>query len=180
MDPDFEAQIIDHLRAVSLAEKTFDSPVDWKPIKDSRGQERLYLRGALRLDGQLGGGVSLLISTPRTDWERDVYGQLEVRRPGIRAHLRLLPVEWRPRRQHRNPASASDDLKLLTLVDRWHSFEDNAPLGINGFNQTQTGIARDLPRAISSFSDYLNLASEIWKLPDLRTIAPPPWSKTLL
>lgn len=97
-----------------------------------------------------------------------------------RAHLRLLPVEWRPRRQHRNPASASNDLKLLTLVDRWHSFEDNAPLGINGFNQTQTGIARDLPRAISSFSDYLNLASEIWKLPDLRTIAPPPWSKTLL
>jgi len=33
LDPDFEAQIIDHLRAVSLAEKTFDSPVDWKPIK---------------------------------------------------------------------------------------------------------------------------------------------------
>lgn len=179
MDPEFEAQILEQLAAVCAADKAFDSPVDWIAVKDNRGQERLYLRGALRLGGILGGGVTLFISTPRYDWERDVYGQLEVRRPGLRSHLRLLPVEWRPRRQHRNPATASASLRLLTLGDRWHDFADNAPLGINGFNQTQTGIARDLPRAISSFSDYLNLAADIWKIPDLRTIAPPPWSKTL-
>lgn len=179
MDAEFEAHIIAHLRAVCEAEKTFDSPVDWSPVKDNRGNERLYLKGALRLGGQLGGGVSLFISTPRDDWENDVYGQIEVRQPGIRAHLRVLPIEWRPRREHRNPATAPAELRMVTLSDRWHDFDDNAACGINGFNQTQTGIARGLPRAISSFSDYLTLASEIWKLPDLRTIDPPPWSRTL-
>lgn len=176
-----EAQIqelLTRLYDANLTSKTLDETPRWEKVRD-RQSVKLEYRAALRMDGNLGGGVSVRLQTPENGWEDDLYGQIEIRRPGMRSALRLNPVEWRPLREHRNPPDAPEPYRLKILRDRWHPFELNQPLGIDVFTQSKPGIAAPLPRAVSSFSDYIDLCAELWRLPELREIPAPPWSKQL-
>lgn len=166
------------LSLVNAAKKTFDSFSDWATVTD-RSSSALHYVVALRLDGVLGGGASMRLVTPTNGWEKEVYGQIEIALPGTRSSLRLGPIEWGPKRQHRNPANAPAPHSLKTVGDRWHPFDLNQPLGIRVFQQFDSGVAVPLPRAISSFSDYIVLCAELWNCPDATRIPPPPWSRTL-
>lgn len=166
------------LSLVNAAKKTFDSFPNWETVTD-RSSSSLHYTTALRLDDALGGGVSLRLVTPTTGWEKEIYGQIEVAIPGARSSLRLGPIEWGPKRQHRNSANAPYPHRFKTLSDRWHPFDLNQPLGIRVFQQAEAGVAVALPRAISSFSDYIALCAELWNCPDATRIPPPPWSRTL-
>jgi len=117
--------------------------------------------------------------TPQDTWDEEVYGQIEVRMPGI-SHLRLNPVEWRPLRYHDNPPDAPAAHQFVRLWDRWHPFDLNRPLGIRAFQQTRSGVAIPLLRAVTTFSEYTHLCADIWRCPDLLGLRPPPWSKQLI
>lgn len=178
MSPAEEDRLLRRLEEVAAAEKTFDAAENWVALTD-KSSSVLQYRVSLRIDGVLQGDVSLRLTTPLRAWEEDVYGQIGVGIPGSKTELRLNPVEWRPRRKHSNPASANPPLDLLTLSDRWHPFEHNKVLGIKVFRQDQPGIAAPLPRAISSFTDYIDLCAELWNCPDTTRIPAPPWSRDL-
>jgi hypothetical protein len=177
-----EAQIealLARLSAVNAAAKSFDSFPDWNAVTDRTSTTLQYVV-AVRLEGALGGGVSIRLITPMTGWDNDVYGQIEVAVPQARSSLRLAPIEWGPKREHRNSANAPADHRFKTLTDRWHPFELNLPLGIRVFQQAEVGVAVMLPRAISTFKDYTALCAELWNCPDANRIPPPPWSRTLI
>ncbi|WP_376710355.1 hypothetical protein [Pseudochrobactrum lubricantis] len=171
-------QIFNFLDTVNKSEKTFDDFSKWDEYTD-RSSGKLRYVTAIQLNGILGGGVSIRITTPKETWEEDVYGQIEVRPPRMKRSLRVNPIEWRPLRPHVNSATAPSPYGLQQYFDRWHPYDLNKPLGIGAFDQSDKGVATPLPRAISSFSEYLELCSEIWKCPDVKGIPTPPWSPQL-
>lgn len=174
-----EDEILARLDQVHQAEKSFDSPPIWVQSQE-RTSAILSCQVSLRLNGILTGGASIRIRTPLNCWEEDVYGQIEVRLFGLRRQLRLSPVEWKPMREHRNPATAPEELRYLILEDRYHPYELNRPLGVNVFYQTLTGVAAPLPQTIANFQDYASLCAEIWNCPDMGSVPPPPWSRSLI
>jgi len=174
-----DAEVIAHLARVAASEKTFDSEPRWVERHHREGV-RLDLAVALRLDGVLGGGASVLLSTPQGAWERDLYGHIKVEIPGRKKTFRLSPIEWRPLKPHRNPGDAPDELRFLELFDRWHPFEANRNRPLATFSQDAQGVAAPLPRGIDSFSDYVHLCGEVWNCPAMGTVRPPPWSRVLL
>lgn len=178
MTPAEADALLARLGTVNGAAKSFDAFPNWEIVTD-RSSSALHYVTALRIDGALGGGVSLRLVTPISAWEQDVYGQISVAVPGARSQLRLTPIEWRPRREHRNPDRAPEPHRLISVKDRWHPFDLNRPLGIRVFQQADPGVAVPLPRAISSFSDYIALCAELWNCPDATRIPAPPWSRTL-
>lgn len=179
MTPQQADALLARLEVVNAAEKSFDAFPDWETVTD-RTSSSLHYAPALKLEGTLGGGVSIRLVTPTTGWECEVYGQISVTIPGSRSCLRLNPIEWRPRREHRNAATAPAPHAMKTLRDRWHPFDLNRPLGIRVFQQAEIGVATPLPRAISTFLDYIGLCAELWNCNDVNRIPPPPWSQTLL
>ncbi len=144
--------IYDRLRFIAEAKKAFDSKPRWEPTPH-RSSQRLTLVVALRLNGVLRGGVSIRLRTPIDAWEENVYGQIEVRLPGMNRLLRLNPVEWRPRRYHDNPSTAPAVHRNQRLWDRYHPFDLNAAHGMQGFDQSGGGIAVPLPSVPDSFSE---------------------------
>lgn len=171
-------QILEFLETVSRAEKSFDSLPAWEEYKD-RTSGKLRYATAIQLNGVLGGGISIRITTPKETWEEDVYGQIEVRPARMKRSLRVDPIEWRPLRPHTNSPAAPPPHSFQQYSDRWHPFDLNKPFGIGVFNQSDKGVAVPFPRAISSFSEYLDLCSDIWKCPDVKEIPTPPWSPQL-
>jgi hypothetical protein len=171
--------ILDGLRFVAEAKKSFDSVPSWTEVP-SRLSSRQSLVVALRLDGVLRGGASLRIVTPTDAWEEDVYGQIEVRLPGVTRALRLHPIEWKPLRHHDNPPDAPPAHRNQRLWDRHYPFELNAPFGLGAFDQSTSGIATELPRAPSNFKEYTDLCSDLWICPDLLGLPPPRWTRTML
>ena len=171
--------ILDRLRFIAEAKKTFDVTPRWS-LSPSRSRGRLTLVVALRLDGVLRGGTSVRLATPNDAWEEDVYGHIEVRLPGVSRPLRLNPIEWRPLRPHDNPPDAPPALRSQRLWDRWLPFEINAPYGAGAFDQSTSGIAVPLPREPSDFSEYTDLCADLWRCPDLLGLEPPPWAGALL
>ena len=171
--------IYDRLRFIAEAKKAFDSTPKWEPITH-RASQRLVMVVALRLNGVLRGGVSLRLRTPIAAWDEDVYGQIEVRLPGMNRPLRLNPIEWRPRRYHDNPASSPPAHRNQRLWDRWHPFDLNALHGMQGFDQSGGGIAVPLPHIPASFSEYANLCASLWVCSDMYDLPPPPWTDEML
>lgn len=161
------------------ARKDFDSKPDWVE-RENREGVRLTLTVPLLLDGEFGGGVEALLSTPKGAWEEDLYGQITVRHPAKSLNLRVCPVEWRPLKTHDNSGDAPKDLRFQTLSDRFHPFDLNKALSLEVFAQRARGIAAPLPRAIASFSDYIDLCADLWNCPNMRSVPPPPWAKVLL
>lgn len=172
-------QILDRLRFVDEAKKSFDATPTWE-IVPNRTSTKLSLIVALRLNGTLRGGVSIRITTPADAWEEDVYGHIEVRLPGSNRALRLNPVEWRPLRYHDNPAKAPPPHRNQRLWDRWLPFDLNASYGLHAFDQSGCGIAVPLPDAIGNFSQYTDICARLWKCPDMMGLSPPPWTRTLV
>ena len=174
-----ENAIIDVLSWIADAEKSFDAAPQWTTVT-SRGSYRLELVVAVRLEGILQGGASIRLATPYDAWERDLYGHVEVRIPGVSRTLRLNPIEWRPLRHHDNPASAPEAHRLIRLWDRWLPFDQNKKMGLGAFDQSAPGVAVPLPRDLTSFTDYADLCAELWRCPDMMGIQPPPWSGILV
>jgi hypothetical protein len=141
---------------------------------------RLSLVVALRLDGLLRGGVSMRIETPVDAWEEDVYGHIEVRPSGMKRALRVIPVEWKPRRYHDNPPNAPAAHRNQRLWDRYMPFELNAESGLGAFDQSTSGIAIELPQQPTNFSGYTDLCSRLWNCPDILGLDPPPWTRKML
>lgn len=179
MARDKTGEILERLKFVADARKSFDTVPKWEPIPYRSGR-LLILVVALRLDGILRGGVQLRLKTPEDTWEDDVYGQIEVRLPAGRRSLRLNPVEWRPMRHHDNPPNAPNPHRNQRLWDRWHPFDLNEPYGLRCFDQTSSGIAVPLPREVGSFNEYTDLCSSLWHCPDLIGLTPPPWTRDLI
>jgi len=169
-----EAGLLAYLAAIAPAPKSFDSIASWRVIQD-RTSPILECLVSLKIDG-VARGVRARFRTPQALWEQEAYAQIEVVSPLVRGALRIMPIEWRPRRSHRNPAAAPDHLRLLTLTDRWHPTPENLPLGIGVFAQYDVGIAAPLPRAIATFEDYLALCAELWNCPDALHVPNPPWT----
>ena len=167
------------MRFIVDAAKTFDSEPSWRETTN-RLSTRLSLVVGIRLKGILQGGVSLRLVTRSDAWEEDVYGHIEVRLPGDSRMLRLLPVEWRPLRYHDNPPHAPAAHRNQRLWDRYLPFDINAEFGLGAFDQSSSGIATELPRMPSSFAQYTDLCSDLWKCPDLLGLPPPPWTRALL
>ena len=178
MSPAQEAAIIDRLAAVHAAVKSFDAIPNWDVVAD-RNNNRLVIHAAIRLDGKLGGGVFVRISTPQGAWDRDIYGQIEVQKP-TRGAWRIDPVEWEPLKPHTNGRTAPSKHRLVTLTNRIHPFALNRRYGLSVFDQKESSVAVDFPRAISRFEEYLDLCSEVWNFPELKDLSPPKWTKLLL
>ncbi len=172
-------QILDRLRTIDEARKSFDVKPQWVTTQN-RSTQRLTLNVALRLDGILRGGVSILLATPVDAWEEDVYGHIAVRLPGLSRSLRLNPVEWSPLRHHDNPLSGPAAHRGVRLFDRWHPFDINAQFGLASFDQSGPGIAVELPRVPNRFSEFSDLCSNLWRCPDMMGLPPPPWSRRLV
>lgn len=179
MTPEQRRQLFEHLDRVVAASKSLDAMSEWYKVLN-RPTGKLEWQAALKLDGFLGGGVSVLFSTPVDAWEADVYGQLNVKMASLPRALRLNPVEWRPRRAHTNSPNAPEGLALETLLDRWHPYNINRDQDVAVFMQAAVGIAEPLPAGINSFSDYLKFCAIVWKCPDIERVPPPPWSRSLL
>lgn len=180
MTPELIDRIFDHLDFVDRTPKEVDSISDWELITH-RPSGTLQWQAAVRLSGMLGGGVSIRFSTPVNGWEKDVYGQVEVRPPFHQQRtFRINPAEWRPRRPHRNPTWGPDEHQLATYLDRWHPYSKNRLAGIDVFLQAKPGLALPLPQGIDTFSLYLHFCGEIWKCPTIEEVPPPPWSPSLL
>ena len=171
--------IVERLRFISEARKAFDSKPKWE-LTPYRASQRLVMIVALKLNGVLKGGVSLRLRTPVNSWEEDVYGQLEVKLPGMNRALRLNPVEWRPKRYHDNPSSGPQAHRNERLWDRWHPFELNVMHGMQGFDQSGGGIAVPLPSVPGSFSEYADLCASLWICNDMYEVPPPPWTRDML
>lgn len=167
------------LRYISAARKSFDTKPNWKTIENNRFSFIHQVIIPIRLDGILRDGVQIRILTPAKVWEEDVYGQLEMRLPGVRRSLRLNAVEWRPLRPHGNPADGPAAHRRETLFDRWYPFEINAQHGMQAFDQNGAGIAVPLPREPTNFSEYANLCADLWVCPDMYDLPPPPWARTM-
>ena len=178
MDPAQSHPILDRLRWIADAKKGFDAKPTWTTI-EHRASARLDLVVALRLGGVLRGGVSMRLQTPRDVWEEDVYGHIEVRFPDSKRALRLNPIEWRPLRHHDNPPTSPPAHRGQRLLDRWLPFHFNQRLGLGAFDQSVPGIAVPLPRAPNSFLEYTDLCSDLWHLPDMMGLAPPPWARRM-
>jgi hypothetical protein len=180
VSPELVERILAHLDFVDEVEKEVDSISDWQLI-EHRPTGSLQWQSAVRLSGRLGGGAAVRLMTPADVWEKDVYGHIEVRPPvHPQRMLRINPVEWRPRRSHRNPNWGPEEHRLETYRDRWHPYNENRMGGIEVFLQSKTGLALPLPAPIASFSQYLHVCSKIWKCPNLKDVPPPPWSPSLL
>lgn len=173
-----ESAIIERLAEIQAAVKSFDAPPSWESY-EVKSTTRLRLHAPIRLNGRLGGGVFVRITTPATSWESDVYGQIEVQKPAKGA-WRVDPVEWRPLRPHTNGRDAPAGHRLVTLIDRIHPFPLNRRYGLQVLEQGAVGVAVDFPRAVSTFEEYLALCSETWNFPDLKGIAPPQWTRLLV
>jgi hypothetical protein len=120
------------------------------------------------------------LDTPSEAWESDVYGQIEVRLPGVSRTLRVDPIEWKPLHYHDNPPNAPPVHRHQRLWDRILPFEVNAQFGLGAFDQSSPGIATELPRAPANFREYTDLCSDLWKCPDLLGLDPPPWVRKLV
>lgn len=179
LTPEQRKQLVDHLDHVNAASKSIDAMSQWYKVLN-RPTGKLEWQAALKLDGFLGGGVSVLFSTPVDTWEADVYGQISVKMAFLPRAVRINPVEWKPRRPHSNPPGAPEGLALETLRDRWHPYALNRDLDVQVFLQGAVGIAEPLPTGIGSFSDYLKFCAIVWKCPDIERVPPPPWSRNLL
>lgn len=177
--PDIERLMIERLAEIHAAQKSFDSAPEWREVTDRSGT-RLVCHEALRLDGKLGGGVFVRIHTPRTNWESDVYGQIEALKRQGAGRLRLDAVEWEPLKPHTNRRDAPSEHRLVTLTNRIHPFAVNRRYGLSVFEQSDKGVAVDFPRQIKRFEEYLALCAETWNFPDLRDLQPPKWSKQLV
>ncbi|WJR67185.1 hypothetical protein QTA58_00120 [Neorhizobium sp. CSC1952] len=171
---------MERLTEIDAAPKTLDSLPEWALVT-SRPSGKLYWTAAVRLNGILGGGVSIRFATPADVWELDVYGHIEVAIPALGPRrLRLNPAEWRPRSDHRNQMWVPAPHSLATYKDRWHPFDLNKERGVTIFLQGSAGAAVPLPDDIDSFSDYLHFCGAIWKCPDVEKVPPPPWSRRLV
>lgn len=178
MTPEIEERILRHLDHVEAANKRFDSLAKWRVIE---GRTKLLLmRVAVRLDGVLGGGASVLIATPAHAWESDVYGHIEVKFQQFQRSLRVHPLEWRPIRPHTNPPDCPEPHASHRLKDRWHPYDLNRDRGVACLSQGKPGVAVELPRAISNFEEYLEMAANVWRCPDLYDVPRPEWTKTLI
>ena len=149
-------------------------------LVQNRPAGRLEWQAGLRLEGVLGGGVSARLATPADAWDRDVYGQVEVRVSYLPRAVRINPVEWRPRRPHSNSPTAPEGHALVTTLDRWHPYELNRDQDVSVFFQGAVGVAVPLPSDINSFSAYLKFCAIVWKCPDMEKVPPPPWSRSLV
>lgn len=172
-----EAAILERLAEVHAAAKSFDHVPAWDTVTD-RDNTRLFVHAAIRIDGRFGGGVYVRISTPQHSWDRDVYGQIEVQRP-TKGCWRVNPIEWEPVRAHTNRRDAPSEHRLVTLTNRIHPFALNRRYGLSVFEQKEAGIAIDFPREIARFEEYLDLCSEVWNFPDLKSLQPPKWTREL-
>lgn len=177
--PEQGLKLLQHLEKVNEAPKSVDAFSDWYLVQN-RPSGKLEWHAALRVSGQLGGGVAARLATPVDVWERDVYGHIELKLPFMPRVVRLNPVEWRPRRPHSNPPTAPKDLALITCFDRWHPFELNRQQDPLVFLQAAVGVAAPLPGGINGFSDYLHFCAIVWKCPDIEKVPPPPWSPSLV
>lgn len=178
MRADQERALLDRLAEICSAEKSFDGPVAWESY-ESKTTTRLRIEAPLRLDGKLGGGAFLRITTPGTAWESDVYGQIEVQKPA-KGRWRLDPIEWRPLKPHTNGPDTPSEHRFKTLTDRIHPFSLNRRYGLKVLDQGTPGVAVEFPRAVSKFEEYLELCSEVWNFPELRKLPPPQWTMLLL
>jgi len=97
VDQEQVARFFEHLDKVHDAQKEIDSIPQWE-LKPDRQRGRLTWLAAVKLNGILGGGVSVRIVTPADMWERDVYGHIEINSvETLGKTARIIPVEWRPR-----------------------------------------------------------------------------------
>jgi len=182
MNQEQRARFFEHLDYVHNAEKELDSIPEWT-LKPDRQRGRLTWFAAVKLNGVLGGGVSVRITTPADVWEHDVYGQIEINSiETLRRTARILPVEWRSIKDHRNPPIPDSEHSRETYRDRWHPYDKNRDLQNPAifFQDNVTGIAFPLPLGITTFLDYLNFCSRVWKCPSIEEIPTPPWSPKLI
>lgn len=181
MTPEQVIKFFDHLDMVNSAEKEVDSIADWEKLLH-RPSGTLQWTTSVRLNGRLGGGASVRLMTPASVWEKNVYGQIEVRTP-VTANrtVRLNPVEWRPLKPHHNPRLEDQVHSLATYLDRWHPYALNREMNdIDIFFQKKTGVAVPLPENVTTFVEYLNLCGQVWKCPSIKDVPPPPWSPQLV
>lgn len=172
-----EREIIDRLASIQSSVKSFD---DWPEWEVSPGRKpMLHYRAPLQIDGSLSSAI-IHLATPQAAWDAEIYGQIEVPRPGSRSSWRIDPIEWNPGSEHSNPPYAPADLRFITLRDRYHPFSLNRRFGLAVFEQSKPGVAVEFPRAITTFTEYCDLCAEIWNCADMRDVPPPIWSKTLL
>lgn len=176
--PAQEQAIIEQLATVQRGAKTFDSWPEWE-VLPGKTHSSLHYRAPIRIDGVLGNALVHLV-TPQNAWEDEMIGQIEVRKPDGRSCWAIDTVEWKPKRQHVNNASAPADLRFLTLDDRIHPFGLNRRLGIGAFDQSLPRIGTELSRAIANFTEYCELCAEVWQCPDMKDVAPPTWLKSLV
>ena len=175
-----EEAIIERLAVIDASEKTLDNLPNWILVLD-RPSGKLYWNAAVRVNSFLGGGVSIRFTTPQEAWNSDVYGHIEVAIPSLGSRrLRLNPAEWKPKKEHHNPAWAPEPHRLTTCLDRWHPYSLNKNNGLNIFTQAAVGVAVPFPDDILTFSDYLSFCAGIWKCPDVLKVTPPPWSPQLI
>lgn len=180
MNSEQQERFFDHLDRVDRTPKELDAMPEWT-LKTDRLSGRLMWHTAVKLNGRLGGGVSIRLTTPTAAWERDVYGHTEVVSPAtLNRQVRINPVEWKPMRAHRNPPFDNDDHSLATYLDRWHPYELNRSLNPDTFFQKSTGIALPLPVEVDTFSDYLHFCGTVWKCPSIERVPTPPWSPQLV
>lgn len=180
MTPDQVDRFFNHLDHVDAASKELDALPTWELVTH-RPSGNLLWQAAVRLNGRLGGGASILLSTPVGVWENDLYGQITVRSADtLNKAARLNPIEWRPRRRHTNPPAQAEEHSLQTLDDRWHPYDINRPLGPDVFLQKCPGIAVPLPASVIDFVTYLDFCGQVWKCPSIKEVPPPPWSPQMI
>jgi len=182
MNQEQSLRFFQHLDYVYNAQKEIDSIPEWR-LKTDRQSGRLTWLAAVKLNGVLGGGVSVRIATPVDVWEHDIYGHIEINSvETLRKTARIIPVEWRPRGLHGNPPCGNQEYSQVLLKDRWHPYDKNRRLqNPNVFFQNNvTGIAVPLPLEITTFLDYLKFCGQVWKCPSIEEVPTPPWSPRLI
>ncbi|MBX4911218.1 MULTISPECIES: hypothetical protein [Rhizobium] len=180
MTPEQLARFFDHLDMVDAADKELDSVVDWEKILH-RPSGTLQWTTSVRLNGRLGGGASVRLTTPASVWESNVYGQIEIRSAATgNRTVRLNPVEWKPLKPHHNPRIDNEEHSLATYYDRWHPYPMNRGLDVDIFFQKKIGIALPLPQNVTTFAEYLYFCGQVWKCPSMKDVPPPPWSPQLV
>ena len=98
------------------AKKELYDPHPWGPVNNRTGSTPLSFSARVRLDGGAYRGLWFRASTFTDNPDTGMF-QLDMERPGVRAHLPLYRLDWRPFRAHLNGPDGPEELRGLLFKE---------------------------------------------------------------
>jgi hypothetical protein len=94
------------------AKKELFNPHPWSPVNNRAGSTPLSFSARVRLDGGAYRGLWFRASTFAHNLGTGTF-QLSIEQPGVKSHLPLYRLDWRPFRDHFNGPDGPEELRGL-------------------------------------------------------------------